>query len=101
MLNLLWKHSSAFIFHEPVDIKKLNIPDYFDIIDEPMDFGTIKNKLNQNKYMNIQEFLNDINLVFNNCFKYNGEATQVSKLCKDVRDEFNRLYYSLSLEFYL
>jgi hypothetical protein len=32
MINTLWKHNQAWIFHEPVDPKKLNIPDYFDII---------------------------------------------------------------------
>ena len=32
MMNTLWKHSQAWIFHDPVDPKRLNIPDYFDII---------------------------------------------------------------------
>jgi hypothetical protein len=32
LMNNLWKHSNAWIFHEPVDPKKLNIPDYFDIV---------------------------------------------------------------------
>jgi hypothetical protein len=45
LLNSLWKHNQAWIFHEPVDPKKLNIPDYFEIIKHPMDFGTVKNKL--------------------------------------------------------
>lgn len=42
MINTLWKHNQAWIFHEPVDPKKLNIPDYFDIIKQPMDFGLVK-----------------------------------------------------------
>jgi hypothetical protein len=32
LLNTLWKHQHAWIFHEPVDPIKLNIPDYLDII---------------------------------------------------------------------
>jgi len=32
LLANLWKHNQAWIFHEAVDPKKLNIPDYFDII---------------------------------------------------------------------
>jgi len=51
MMNSLWKHNQAWIFHEPVDPKKLNIPDYLDIIKEPMDFGTVKTKLNNNQYV--------------------------------------------------
>ena len=51
MLTNLWKHSSAWIFHDPVDPKKLNIPDYLDIIKQPMDLGSIKEKLNSNQYL--------------------------------------------------
>jgi hypothetical protein len=51
MLTNLWKHSNAWIFHEPVDPKKLNIPDYLDIIKQPMDLGSIKEKLNSNQYL--------------------------------------------------
>ena len=42
ILNSLWKLNNAFIFHDAVDPVKLNIPDYFDIVKNPMDFGTIK-----------------------------------------------------------
>ena len=45
LMNTLWKHNNAWIFHEPVNPEKLNIPDYYDIIRQPMDFGTVKMKL--------------------------------------------------------
>ena len=38
----LWKFRGAYHFHTPVDPIKFNCPDYFDIIKNPMDFGTIK-----------------------------------------------------------
>jgi hypothetical protein len=41
-MTALSKHTYAWIFLEPVDPIKLNIPDYLDIIKKPMDFGTIK-----------------------------------------------------------
>jgi hypothetical protein len=50
MINTLMKHTSAWIFLEPVDPDRLGIPDYFDIIKQPMDFGTIKQKLQSNQY---------------------------------------------------
>jgi len=82
------KHAHAWILNEPVDIVKLSIPDYFDIIKSPMDFGTAKGKLSNNKYLRMQEFLADIQLVFDNCLLYNGENSQTGIMCKQVRDEF-------------
>lgn len=31
-------------------------------------------------------------LVFDNCIKFNGDDSQVGKMCKNVREEFKRLY---------
>ena len=42
LMNSLWKVKDAEIFHKPVDPMELGIPDYFDIIKNPMDFTTIK-----------------------------------------------------------
>ena len=50
MLNTLWKSNQAWIFHEKVDVEKLGIPDYYEIIKTPMDFGTIKQRINTNYY---------------------------------------------------
>jgi len=50
-----------------------------------MDFGTIKENLKRHFYMNMQQFLKDIELVFENCILYNGESSQVTIMCKDVQ----------------
>ena len=39
------KYEAAFWFMVPVDPVELEIPDYFDVISEPMDLGTIKKKV--------------------------------------------------------
>jgi bromodomain-containing factor 1 len=39
------KHKDyAWPFYDPVDVVALNLPDYFDIIKQPMDLGTVKSK---------------------------------------------------------
>lgn len=78
MMKHLMKLNQAWIFLEPVDPEKLQIFDYFDIIQNPMDFGTIKEKLSQHKYLNMQHFMQDVELVFKNCILYNGEQSPVS-----------------------
>ena len=41
ILQGLKRHSYAWPFVKPVDPVELNIPDYFDIVKNPMDLGTI------------------------------------------------------------
>jgi hypothetical protein len=72
VLNSLWKLKESAIFHRPVDPIELGIPDYAGIVKNPMDFGTIKKRLNSGLYVNFNEFHEDINLVFDNCILYNG-----------------------------
>ena len=45
MIQVLCQGPDAWIFKEPVDEAKLNINDYYQVIKEPMDFGTMKDKL--------------------------------------------------------
>lgn len=71
-MSNLWKFKDAELFHRPVNPVELGIPDYPDIIKNPMDFSTIKKKLNSGLYNNFEAFNNDVNLTFNNCFLYNG-----------------------------
>ena len=66
-----------------------------------MDLGTIKQRLNQNYYHRLQEFLDDVSLVFENCLRYNGDESDVGKMGLKVREEFQKLYEQLNLEFYL
>ena len=46
------KHKYAWVFGKPVDPVALHIPDYFDIIKNPMDFGKIKEKLDKKSQQN-------------------------------------------------
>ena len=67
---------------ESCSVHKLlkSLQDYYRIIKHPMDLGTIKKKLDTQQYMSAKECIDDFNLMFNNCYTYNGE--------KEVTDEF-------------
>ncbi|KAF2319952.1 hypothetical protein GH714_020902 [Hevea brasiliensis] len=63
-------------FNVPVNPEALGIPDYFDIIDAPMDFGTIcRNLEKDDKYMNSEDVYKDVQFIWDNCYKYNSEET--------------------------
>ena len=100
MMATLGRNPAAWIFAEPVNAELLNIPDYFTIVKKPMDFGTIKTKLKEQRYASISEFIDDMELVFYNCKLYNGEISQVDQFGKHVYDEYRRLVDQLSFDFY-
>lgn len=87
----LWKHKDSWIFYEPVDPIKFNIPDYYNIIKDPMDLGTLKGKLKSGIYKKAEEFEGDMLRIFSNCILYNGENSGVSVMCKQVKEEYLRL----------
>ena len=45
VLSICWKSKGGYYFHEPVDPSRYGINDYFEIIEQPMDFGMVKRKL--------------------------------------------------------
>lgn len=73
----VWKHADAWPFYTPVDPNKHNCPDYFSIIQKPMDLGTIKSKLNGGMYSCSQQCISDFELMFDNCFNYNRGKNEV------------------------
>jgi chromodomain-helicase-DNA-binding protein 7 len=63
------------LFSEPVDPVRDNCPDYFKVVAQPMDLGTVLNKIYLDIYKHYSEFWHDIGLVFNNCLRFNREET--------------------------
>lgn len=82
----------AFPFLIPVDPVALNIPSYLKIIKKPMDFGTIEKNLQGGVYQKAQDFYNDAQLVFQNCFKFNPEGDEVNRMGKELKRVFDSLW---------
>ncbi|XP_031833617.2 ATP-dependent chromatin assembly factor large subunit isoform X3 [Nomia melanderi] len=75
LLTDIRHHRDSWPFLSPVT--KDEVPDYHDIISNPMDFGTIKCKLNNGEYETLEHFFSDCQLVFDNCQAYNEEHSAV------------------------
>ena len=71
------EHNEAYDFKTPVDWKGMNLTDYPAIVKHPMDLGTVEKKLNDNKYRTVEEFIDDVQLIWDNCKAYN-EAGSVN-----------------------
>jgi E1A/CREB-binding protein len=66
--------------------------DYFDVIKEPMDLGTILKKLNNGVYVTADEFAKEVRLTFHNAVLYNSEESEVHGLAKEYLSYFEKDY---------
>lgn len=77
-------------FLKPVDVVKLKIPLYYNFIKRPMDLSTIERKINVNAYETPQQFIDDFNLMIDNCAKFNGENSPITKMGKNIQAYFEK-----------
>ncbi|KAK2892601.1 hypothetical protein Q8A67_012589 [Cirrhinus molitorella] len=85
VLDQLQEKDQAHIFVEPVSIEE--VPDYLDHILQPMDFSTMRKRINAQGYKNLDEFEADFNLIIENCMKYNGKDTFFYRAAVRLRDQ--------------
>ncbi|XP_026279317.1 ATPase family AAA domain-containing protein 2 [Frankliniella occidentalis] len=69
-----------FLFTKPVDVEEA--PDYYDIIEKPMDLETMMTRIDQHHYTCAKEFLDDIDLICSNALEYNPNRDQADKLIR-------------------
>merc|ERR1719153_835083 len=53
-----------------------------------MDLGTVKTKVEANKYKSAAEFASDMRLIFTNCYKYNPPDHDVVAMARKLQDVF-------------
>ncbi|CAF5170645.1 unnamed protein product, partial [Rotaria magnacalcarata] len=68
LLRLLTRKDKEGFFQYPVTDQLA--PGYSQIITRPMDFFTMRKKINQDEYLNILEFRTDFELLCENAMKY-------------------------------
>ncbi|XP_049531595.1 homeotic protein female sterile-like isoform X2 [Anopheles darlingi] len=88
VMKAVWKHQFSWPFQQPVDAKKLNLPDYHKIIKQPMDLGTIKKRLENNYYWSAKECIKDFNTMFTNCYVYNKPGEDVVVMAQTLEKLF-------------
>ncbi|XP_071965223.1 uncharacterized protein [Antedon mediterranea] len=85
IVRQLQSHKMAWPFLEPVN--KEDVPDYYEIIKEPMDLTTVETKLKKKKYQKLSDFTYDVGKVFDNCRFYNASDSPFYQ-CADILEKF-------------
>ena len=63
------------------------MPDYPSHIKHPMDFSTMRQRIDAQAYNNFEQFENDFNLIVDNCMKYNSKDTYFYRAAVRLRDQ--------------
>jgi transcription initiation factor TFIID subunit 2 len=92
-LSLTIHPLSSFVFRVPVDPVLLQIPTYFDVIPkkDARDLGTIKQKLDTDKYESADAMKADIDLMIHNAIAFNGADSEVGQIAVMVKKRFYEL----------
>ncbi|XP_031714189.1 bromodomain adjacent to zinc finger domain protein 2B-like isoform X2 [Anarrhichthys ocellatus] len=93
LLDELEAQQDAWPFLTPVNQKA--VPGYRKVIRKPMDFSTIREKLTNNQYLNLETFIVDVNLVFDNCEKFNEDDSEIGRAGHSMRTFFDKRWTEL------
>ena len=87
LLKGLQAHSHGWVFNSPVDPVELGLPDYFEVIEKPMDLSTVRRQLDNGVYRTLNEVERDVNLTFDNAMLYNPEGSVVWNMAHELKDK--------------
>ncbi|XP_058093848.1 transcription factor GTE8-like isoform X2 [Magnolia sinica] len=95
LLKRLMSHQFGWVFNSPVDVVKLNLPDYFTVIKNPMDLGTIKSKMASLAYSSPLGFAADVRLTFSNAMTYNPPGNYAHNMADTLSKFFEMRWKSI------
>ncbi|KAK7289966.1 hypothetical protein RIF29_04037 [Crotalaria pallida] len=98
ILDQITQHEWSWPFMDPVDVEGLGLHDYYEVIEKPMDFSTIKSKMDAKDgsgYNNVREIYADVRLIFNNAMKYNDKKHNIHNMAKSLLEKFEEKWLDL------
>ncbi|KAI5409317.1 uncharacterized protein LOC127084899 isoform X2 [Lathyrus oleraceus] len=97
ILDKLQKKDIYGVFAEPVDPEEL--PDYHDVIENPMDFATARKKLANGSYPTLEQFESDIFLICSNAMQYNAPETVYHRQARTIQELGRKKFEKLRIKF--
>ncbi|KAH6921688.1 hypothetical protein HPB50_003966 [Hyalomma asiaticum] len=77
ILTKLMRDRRYSMFAKPVDASE--VPDYLEVIQQPMDMETMMVKIDLHQYQTVAQFLQDIELICSNALEYNPDRNPMDK----------------------
>lgn len=62
------------------------VHDYLDVVKHPMDLSTMRQKAQTHQYQNVDQFVQDFELMVQNCLTYNARETIFYRAAVKLRD---------------
>ncbi|EOA39821.1 hypothetical protein CARUB_v10008487mg, partial [Capsella rubella] len=84
ILDRLQKYDTYGVYSDPVDPEEL--PDYHEIITNPMDFSTVRKKLDSGSYASLEQFERDVFLICTNAMEYNSSDTVYYRQARAIQE---------------
>jgi len=91
--ELMRNEQLARPFLRPVD--PVLYPDYYEVVHDPLDFGTVKKRMDAGEYEDPDEFATEVRRVWNNAFLYNQQGTEVHRMASDLQRIFEDKFREL------
>jgi len=71
---------------------KQAMPEYYAEVKNPIAYDVLKRKVKRKKYRSVEEFMADVNLMFNNAKEYNQDDSAIYKHAVALQIEAGKLY---------
>eukprot|EP01125_Pyxidicula_operculata_P022502 TRINITY_DN921_c5_g1_i1.p1 TRINITY_DN921_c5_g1~~TRINITY_DN921_c5_g1_i1.p1 ORF type:complete len:123 (-),score=14.41 TRINITY_DN921_c5_g1_i1:40-408(-) len=87
-----WELINSNKFSEPFQfpVTKEDAEDYEEIIKNPIDLDTIRQRIENGTIATVDQFRNSLKLMFDNCFQYNGPNSILSSWGKKLQTFSNK-----------
>jgi hypothetical protein len=94
-METLFSHRISGMFDAPVHPINFGCPDYDKIIKTPMDLGLVQENLDMGDYSTVDEWKNDVTLVWLNGFVYARRGSYIWNACEELQKIFEESFHTV------
>ncbi|KAB5552269.1 hypothetical protein DKX38_009580 [Salix brachista] len=93
IVDILQRRDTHELFAEPVDPNE--VEEYYEITQEPMDFGTMRAKLHEGMYKSLEQFEHDVFLIPGNAMHFNSSSSIFFRQARAIAELAKKVFHAL------